>query len=123
MTAPSKTDVMGTKLQDYDIVWFGDTEALRLACIKSITVSFTRVNPAWNHGRSGTSIPRYITGTEDKILFVLNYGPQHDLNNSAPSMRTTRRFGCSNVLRVDDPYILNSNLAQALREKARKTKK
>ena len=123
MTAPSKQDVMGTPLQDYDIVWFANGDSLQLACVKSVTVPFTRVNPAWHYSRSATSVPRHITGVEDKILFVLNFSPQQDLNNSAPNMGTTRRFGCAGAIRVEDPTVLNSNLAEALRKKTRKTKK
>jgi hypothetical protein len=52
----------------------------------------------------------------------MNYGTM-DLNNSTPAMSTTRKFGCSGTVRVTDPYILNSNLVHALREKTRKTKR
>lgn len=122
----SRLDKLENIVNDYDIVWWAYSDQLRLTCVKQVRTPFKRVNPKYRHswrGQPSNNEPSHITGVEDKFCMVSTYSYSPNSVVTNPNMHTFRITSLAETLLVNDPYILASPLANALREKALGIKK
>lgn len=129
-------DILGNQINDYDLVWLAGERGLSLACVKKVRVSFRRVNPAYNRrgwcrlngiwvqDPAQAQIPRHISGIEDKYLCVSTGIVKGNLTE-LPAYISKYRIDSIELatLKVEDPFVLNSDIANHLITEARKIKK
>ncbi len=122
MTAQYK-DVLGHDLYDYDLVWCADKNLL-LCCVKAVVINAKRINPLYVWNLPPTT-SKYIQVKEDKLLCVysLRWGAELDLNETNLNIHTSRTQQSKNMIKIKDPYILNSALANTLIEETKRKKR
>ena len=118
---------MDNTINDYDIVWWATDGCLAITCVKQVQTPFKRVNPKYpRYIRNGNpnNEPTHIHGIADKFCMVTaDCYNRFSIQLLSQSFHTTRIDHLGQCVLIDDPTMLNSALAQALREKARTIKK